>query len=142
MKRTTFYVLATVCGLGSVLFALVVWLVFCDTDSGAPKPFRVQQDFWSIGNALKTYLINGGRPPTTAQGLDALIKKPTQGPTPRRWVQVMKKLFPDPWQTPYRYTLLSSKAHEWRWELRSAGADRTFGTGDDLMEEFETSHEL
>jgi type II secretion system protein G len=137
MKKSTFYGLATFCGLGSLFFALVVWLAFFDTGGGGSKSMRVEQDFLVIHAALKMYAANAGQPPTTAQGLDALVNKPKTGPQPRRWTLFMTKLPLDPWQAPYRFTLLAPKEREWRWELRSAGSDRVFGNRDDLAAEEE-----
>ncbi|HEY1123362.1 MAG TPA: type II secretion system protein GspG [Haloferula sp.] len=140
MKKSTVYGLATLCGAGSLFFGYVV--VFCGASSPHPPEIRADSDFVVIGNAIKTYQINAGRPPTTAQGLDALVNKPTQGPTPRRWVQVMRKYPRDPWLTPHRYALLSPKEYEWRWELRSAGPDGFFGSGDDFTAEFESGRNV
>ena len=133
MGKSTFYGLAT-------LFAVLLWgyAIFLQR----PRPYhpplsRVELDFVSIGSALKMYAVNNGQMPTTEQGLDALVMKPVIGPTPRRWNQIMTKVPVDPWQTPYRYELLSSQEERGRWELRCAGPDKVFGTGDDEAEEFE-----
>jgi len=136
MRKSTFYGLATLCAVGSLLFGFEFFVG--GRSSSQPPEARVEQDFLAIGNALKSYQINAGRPPTTGQGLDVLVNEPKQGPKPKRWVQVMKKMPPDPWQIPYCYTLLSPKEYEWRWELRSAGPDRVFGSGDDLVDEYQT----
>jgi hypothetical protein len=50
----------------------------------------------------------------------------------------MEKQRMDPWGTLYHYTLLPPKERVWRWELRSAGADRVFGTSDDIAAEEES----
>ena len=57
---------------------------------------RVTADFNSIGASLKTYKINAGNYPTTQQGLQALITRPSSAPQPKKWIQVLKKLPPDP----------------------------------------------
>ena len=142
MRKTTFYGLATFCGLGSLFFCFGLWAIFGGGVSSSPKSVRVEQDFLAIGNAVKTYQINAGRPPTTAQGLDVLLNEPKAGPKPRRWTQVMKKLPDDHWQTPYRYSLLTPKDSEWRWELRSAGRDGVFGSGDDISGEYESGSSI
>ncbi|RYD78524.1 MAG: hypothetical protein EOP84_14150 [Verrucomicrobiaceae bacterium] len=136
MRKSTFHGMTVI--LGVVMFLFCIWFVIFRSRSSYPVPpeGRVEQHFLAIGNALRTYQINAGRPPTTDQGLDVLVNEPTQGPKPRRWVQMMKKLYSDPWQTPYRYTLLESKGNGWRWELRSAGRDRIFGNDDDLVDEY------
>jgi len=135
MRKTTFYGLAVFCGLGSLFFGAVI--VFGSGSCSSAKSMRVDADFCSIGSAIKLYKVNAGRPLSTAQGLDALINEPTTGPRPKRWTQIVTKMPLDPWGTPYRYTLLGPKDHEWRWELRSAGKDKVFGSPDDLAEETE-----
>lgn len=142
MKKTTFYWGAVVLGVIPVLFCISAWILVSGVSSSHPPESRVDQDFLAIGNAVKTYQINAGRPPTTAQGLDVLLNEPKAGPKPRRWTQVMKKLPDDPWQTPYRYSLLTPKDSEWRWELRSAGRDGVFGSGDDISGEYESGSSI
>jgi general secretion pathway protein G len=103
---------------GSIALVLIALL---DPFSDSAKPQRVDQDFLAIGNAIKKYVADTEQPPTTAQGLDALIHKPRLSPRPKRWV-----------------TLLAPRETEWRFELRSAGPDRVFGNRDDLASEEET----
>lgn len=123
---------------GFVLMAAMAlaWFLTVGQPEGAKLAY-VGPDHELISNAIKTYVINAGRPPTTAQGLDALVNEPKSGPKPRRWIQVWKKLPTDPWGTPYRYTLLAPQDGEWRWELRGAGPDGTFGSSDDQVNEGE-----
>ena len=120
-------------GFGSLI---LLWLLGPPSSGG--KLQRVEVDFQVIHSALKTYVTNAGQPPTTAQGLDALVNEPRSSPKPKRWVQVMKIFPADPWETPYRYVLVAPKEREWRWELRSAGPDRVFGNRDDLTSEEES----
>lgn len=67
----------------------------------APKLSRVQADLQAISAAIQTYRINAGHYPTQAQGLQALVEKPTKEPIPNRWVKVMSKVPLDPWGNPY-----------------------------------------
>lgn len=117
---------------GSIALVLIALL---GPFSGSAKPQRVDQDFLAIGNAIRSYVADTEQPPTTAQGLDALVHEPRTSPRPKRWVQWMKKMPTDPWGTSYRYTLLAPRETEWRFELRCAGPDRTFGNRDDLASE-------
>ncbi len=98
---------------------------------------RVPADLQSISSALRTYAINGGRLPTTDQGLAALVTQPTTGPLPEDWVKIMSRAPMDPWKQPYHYRLLSEADGTFRWELRSAGPDGIAGNEDDLAEESE-----
>jgi general secretion pathway protein G len=98
---------------------------------------RVLADFQSGSAALKTYQMNAGQPPTTEQGLEALVTRPTLEPLPEVWVQIAEKVPMDPWKQPYHYRLLSEADGVFRWELRSGGPDGIAGNEDDLAEEFE-----
>jgi general secretion pathway protein G len=96
---------------------------------------RVDQDFLAIGNALKTYKINAGTYPSTAQGLKALVEKPGGSPQPRRWVQVMKKMPTDPWGKEYGY-LFPGRKDPNEFEIICKGKDG-IESGDDLSSQDE-----
>jgi general secretion pathway protein G len=113
----------------------LVWFVTVGQPEGA-KLAHVETDDAALSNAIKTYHINAGRPPTTEQGLMALVKEPTVGPKPRRWTQIMKKLPTDPWGRPYGYRIVVEEDRGWRYEIRSAGIDGIMQTGDDHASEW------
>src|SRR6187455_1044884 len=46
---------------------------------------KVKQDILAIQSALDLYKLDNGRYPTTDQGLQALVAKPTVDPIPRNW---------------------------------------------------------
>ena len=98
---------------------------------------RVPADFQAISAALKMYEMNAGRPPTTEQGLEALVTRPALEPLPEDWVQIAEKVPMDPWRQPYHYMLLSEADGVFRWELRSAGPHGVTGNEDDRAQEFE-----
>lgn len=64
---------------------------------------RVTSDFNVISSAINTYKLNAGSAPTTAQGLEALVKKPSSTPIPKRWTKLADEIPLDPWQVPYQY---------------------------------------
>ncbi|WP_226895468.1 type II secretion system protein GspG [Luteolibacter marinus] len=101
------------------------------------KSHRVEADFHALGSALKSYVINAKVPPTTEQGLQALVTKPTAAPVPKSWMQMMKNVPQDPWMKEYRYLRFSATLAHYRFELRSAGPDGLFGNADDLAKLFE-----
>jgi len=70
---------------------------------GQAKVTAAQTDITSISNALKIYKLDNGRYPTTDQGLQALVTKPTSGPIPGGWKGYLDKLPDDPWKKPYQY---------------------------------------
>lgn len=85
-----------------------------------------KQEIQTILQALKIYRLDNGRYPTTEQGLQALVKKPTSGPAPRNWKEegYLEKLPRDPWGTAYQY--LQPGAHG-EIDVFSLGADGISG---------------
>jgi general secretion pathway protein G len=83
---------------------------------------RVQQDLRSIESALKLYRLDNFRYPTTDQGLDALVDKPTTPPEPRNWREggYFDRLPTDPWGGDYLYL---SPGQRGEFDLYSLGAD-------------------
>jgi general secretion pathway protein G len=63
------------------------------------------QDIASVLQALKLYRLDNMRYPSTEQGLQALVTKPTIEPVPGNWKSggYLEKLPKDPWGTPYQY---------------------------------------
>ena len=68
-----------------ILAALIVPRVVGRTDDARIAAAR--QDIASVMQALKLYRLDNGRYPTTEQGLEALITKPTAEPVPNNWKQ-------------------------------------------------------
>ena len=66
---------------------------------------KVKQDLLAIQSALDLYKLDSGIYPTTDQGLDALVKKPTSDPVPRNWKSegYLQQIPSDPWSEPYQY---------------------------------------
>ncbi|MBI3903315.1 MAG: type II secretion system major pseudopilin GspG [Nitrosomonadales bacterium] len=86
-----------------VLAALIVPKVM-----GRPDEARVvaaRQDIASITQALKLYKLDNLRYPTTEQGLQALVKKPSIPPEAPNWKGngYLEKLPNDPWGHAYQY---------------------------------------
>ena len=89
-----------------------------------PREARAVQDLWVLRTALECFLLDCHRYPSPAEGLKALIMpldvEGWQGP----YIDILK---PDPWRTPYSYTLTNNQVR-----LLSAGPDQSEGTPDDL----------
>lgn len=84
-----------------------------------------------VSNALDLYKLDNNRYPSTEQGLQALVEKPTGSPEPRNWNPdgYMPSLPRDPWGNPYDY---SSPGITGPYDLISYGADgREGGEADD-----------
>ena len=84
-----------------VLAALIVPNVLERTDDARMTAART--DITNIMQALKLYRLDNQRYPTSEQGLQALVAKPTSGPIPSNWKPYLEKLPNDPWGRPYQY---------------------------------------
>ena len=88
----------------------------------------------NIAIALDLYELDSGRYPTSEQGLEALIKKPTSSPVPVSWngPYLKKRRIPvDPWKREYIYA--SPGIHNLEdYDLYSYGPDGVEGGGDDI----------
>lgn len=92
---------------------------------------RVKGDFSSIGSVLKMYKINNGFYPSTAQGLKALVTRPSGAPAPKSWTALAESVPVDPWGNEYVYKFPGSKMPT-EFELVSKGKDGQLGTEDDM----------
>lgn len=84
-----------------VLAALIVPNVLDRADDARVTAART--DVNNLMQALKLYKLDNQRYPTTEQGLQALVAKPTAGPNPPNWKPYVEKLPQDPWNNPYQY---------------------------------------
>lgn len=66
---------------------------------------KARGDISSIESALDRYKLDNYSYPSTDQGLDSLVKKPTGSPEPKNYKSAgyIKKLKDDPWGNPYLY---------------------------------------
>jgi general secretion pathway protein G len=122
-------------------FALVVVLLLPFVSFGVSKEEmkirRAGMDCASIVSALKACAEKGARPPTTGQGLEALVERPTVEPLPEDWARIAIQVPLDPWRQAYRYRELAREGILFRWEVRSIGPDGIAGNEDDIAREFE-----
>ena len=86
-----------------ILAALVVPKIM-----GRPDEARVvaaKQDINSLLQALKLYRLDNQTYPSSEQGLQALVNKPTTPPTPNNWKSggYVDRLPKDPWGNDYQY---------------------------------------
>jgi len=112
-----------------VLAALVVPKLLSRT--GESKIAAAKVDIATIMQALKLYKLDNQRYPTTEQGLQALIEKPTGGPAANGWKAggYVEKMPKDPWGNQYQYLSPGIKGEI---DVFSYGADgQPGGTGDD-----------
>jgi general secretion pathway protein G len=86
-----------------ILAALVVPRVM-----GAPDRARVskaEQDVNALASALQLYRLDNFNYPSTDQGLQALVERPTGDPPAAHWQAggYIDQLARDPWDRPYQY---------------------------------------
>lgn len=86
-----------------ILAALVVPKLMGRADDA--RITAAKQDISTLMSALKLYKLDNHRYPTTEQGLQALVSKPTGGPAANGWKSggYVDKLPKDPWGGPYQY---------------------------------------
>ena len=92
---------------------------------------KAKQDIRAIESALNLYKLDNYAYPSTDQGLEALVHKPSGSPEPRNWKQggYLPRAPKDPWQREYQY--LSPGVHG-DVDIFSYGADgRPGGEGVD-----------
>lgn len=112
-----------------ILAALVVPKLMGRTDDARIAAAR--QDIATIMQSLKLYRLDNHRYPTTEQGLQALVVKPTSGPAADGWKTggYVDRLPKDPWGGDYQY--LSPGIHG-EVDVFSYGADlQPGGAGND-----------
>jgi general secretion pathway protein G len=110
--------LMVVLAIIGVLAALVVPNVLNRADDA--RVTAAKTDVGNLMNALKLYRLDNRNYPTAEQGLNALVVKPTTGPTPLNWKPYIDKLSNDPWDRPYQYMNPGVKGEV---DVLSLGAD-------------------
>ena len=58
---------------------------------------KAKQDIRAIESALEMYKLDNFAYPSSDQGLQALVSKPSGSPAPKNWRQYLKKVVNDPW---------------------------------------------
>jgi general secretion pathway protein G len=93
-------------------------------------------DLAAFRTALNAYEVDNGKFPQAAQGLVALVAKPTAAPEPKNWKgpYIDRNEIPkDPWGNEYQYLCPGAK-NATGFDLFSAGPDGQPGTEDDLWQ--------
>ncbi len=105
-----------------ILAALIVPNVLDRADDA--RTTAAKTDVNNLMLALKLYKLDNQRYPTSEQGLQALMKKPTTSPVPSNWRTYLEKLPNDPWERPYIYVNPGVKGEI---DVMSFGADGQVG---------------
>lgn len=110
-----------------ILAALVVPQVMNRPDQA--KVTVAKGDIKAIGAALDMYKLDNYAYPSTQQGLDALVQKPSGNPQPKNWNRdgYLKRVPKDPWGNDYQYLSPGTRG---QYDLYSFGADGKQGGSD------------
>ncbi|HSH30267.1 MAG TPA: type II secretion system major pseudopilin GspG [Thiohalobacter sp.] len=111
-----------------ILAAVVVPRIMSRPDEA--RIVKARADIQALESALNLYRLDNYTYPTTDQGLEALVEKPTS-PEPPRWKEggYLDRMPRDPWQRPYQY--LSPGQHG-EIDIFSLGPDGRPNTDDDI----------
>lgn len=103
-----------------IMAAIVVPKLVGHTDTA--KVAAAKQDIANIKQALILYKLDNQRYPTTEQGLQSLVTKPTTGPAANGYKAdgYLEKIPKDPWGNPYQYLCPGIKGE---YDVFSFGAD-------------------
>ncbi|WP_147114500.1 type II secretion system major pseudopilin GspG [Tateyamaria sp. syn59] len=87
----------------SILALVIVPRVIDRPDQA--RAARAQSDIATIVSAIELYRLDNLRYPTTQQGIEALVTRPTTDPVPTNWSTggYIDRLPIDPWGQPYQY---------------------------------------
>ena len=111
-----------------ILAAVVVPRIMSRPDEA--RIVKAKSDIQQIETALNLYRLDNYTYPTTDQGLEALVEKPTS-PEPQNWKEggYLERMPRDPWQRPYQY--LNPGQHG-EIDIYSLGPDGRPGSDDDI----------
>lgn len=112
-----------------VLTALIAPNIIGQSDKA--RVTAAKADLHTISMQLDLYKLDNFFYPSTEQGLQALVKRPSGSPEPKNWKSdgYLPKLPTDPWQNNYQY---SSPGTHGAYDLSSPGPDGRAGNEDDI----------
>ena len=107
-----------------ILAAIVVPRIMDRPDEA--RIIKAKQDIRALESALSLYKLDNYDYPTTDQGLEALVRRPTIPPEPPRWKAggYVDRLPRDPWEREYQYL---SPGQQGAIDIYSLGADGRLG---------------
>jgi general secretion pathway protein G len=113
----------------AILAGSAIYLMRGQVDQAAIV--RAEGDIQLIKTNLGFYAVRNGTAPTTAQGLNALVTRPSGEPQPRKWSQLLPEVPLDPWGQPYHLRNPATMSKD-GYDVFSSGPDRQPGTADDI----------
>ncbi len=87
----------------AILAALVVPRIMDRPDEA--RVIKTKQDIRAIERALQLYRLDNFQYPSTDQGLQALVSRPSGSPEPKNWKTggYLERMPKDPWGNEYQY---------------------------------------
>ncbi|MFA5644989.1 MAG: type II secretion system major pseudopilin GspG [Candidatus Ratteibacteria bacterium] len=123
----TFIELMAVIVILGILATLVMPRIFGRIEDARMTSAQVQ--IKNFEQALRLFYLDNNFYPTTEQGLQALVEKPSSGIIPDKWREggyIEKQVLPvDPWGNPYLYLSPGRSGEEY--EIISYGRDKQEG---------------
>ena len=115
-----------------ILASLVVPKIMSRPDDA--RLIAARQDISSLTQALKLYRLDNQNYPTTEQGLQALVQKPSSPPAPGNWKTggYIDRLPKDPWGNDYQYLSPGLKGEVDVFSLGADGAPGGDGNNADI----------
>jgi general secretion pathway protein G len=129
-RTAAFTLLEIMLVVGIIVIILGVAVSKLGNTTGVAKDMAVRSGIQTISTQLRLYESMNGFLPTSEQGLQALVTKPSTEPVPARWYQLFKELPKDPWGNDFVY-LAPGRKNADSYDLYSAGPDRKADTADD-----------
>lgn len=115
----------------AILGAAVVPKIMNNPDKA--RKVRAQTDIGTIGQALEMYKLDNFAYPSTDQGLQALVEKPTGDPEPANWSDgYLQSLTKDPWGRDYVYVSPGENGPFDLISLAADGVEGGEGSGEDI----------
>ncbi len=90
---------------------------------------KAQEDILAIQSALDLYKLDNGIYPTTDQGLQALVTKPSATPIPQNWKAdgYLQQIPQDPWGEAYQYSNDNEKLRIFSYGPKGKDGDSVIG---------------
>ena len=92
---------------------------------------RVKGDLTTLTAAFRAYEMDSGFLPSSEQGVNALVDKPTSRPAPTSWSPKLKRMILDPWGNQYHYRRPGTK-DKGGFDIYSTGPDGIAENADDI----------
>ena len=119
-KGFTLIELVLVLTIISFLAAAAIYMLMGNVE--VAQETRAEQDIQAINTQMKMYVARNLRPPTSDQGIKALVEKPEIEPLPERWTQLLEEIPKDPWDREYQYEAPARRSKR-QYDIFSLGPD-------------------